>query len=252
MSSCLHTNSKKGSGATSFKNHKDDFFHELAHHLPYATVAVACALMVLSLITVLFDTGSMATVAQHSHGCCSGHCSLAHSPMGILFHVFHFVHILFAVTGTMMTFYRYSQRIIVGAVVGIVSASIFCTVSDILLPYFAGKILGADMALHICFFSEQLNIAPFLFIGALNGLVMFYIKEFQTAQSSLQLHFFHTLTSAMASIFYAIANGFSDFHSYIGMFFVLILVAVVLPCTLSDVVVPVICGKLAEKKKLKE
>ncbi len=227
------------------KNKSKVFFHELAHHLPYGTLSVACALMLLSLISVFLKPEIVSEVAHsHSH---TGGCS-HNSDLDILFHSFHFTHILFAVSGSMMTFYRYSKNVIAGVIVGVISSSVFCTLSDVLLPYLAGIMFGVSMDLHICFFSELPNILPFLFVGALNGLVMLYIKEFQSERYSLQLHFLHTLISAMASIFYAIGHGFSDFYAYFGIFFLLILVAVVIPCTLADVVVPIICARMVDKK----
>ena len=77
---------------------------------------------------------------------------------------------------------------------------------------------------------------------------MFYIKELKTELNSLKLHFLHTFISAMASTFYAIGNGFSDFHTEFGMFFLMILVAVVIPCTLSDVIVPIVCAHFIGEK----
>ena len=230
----------------SLRNSGRVFLHELSHHLPYATLSVACALMLLSILAVFFKSGiAYSTVHTHSTTDCCGHNQ---SAMDILFHSFHFIHILFAVSGSMVTFYRYSNRVIVGMIVGIISSTVFCTLSDVLVPYLAGLLLGVAMDLHICFFSELSNIIPFLVIGALNGLVMFYVKDFKTEQNSLNLHFFHTLISALASTFYAIGHGFADFHIYFGTFFLLILGAVVLPCTLSDVVVPIICARMVAKK----
>ncbi|MBI2352917.1 hypothetical protein HYV11_01575 [Candidatus Dependentiae bacterium] len=225
------------------------FLHELAHHLPYATLSVACALMVLSLIDVFFQSGIIeSTLHIHSHGTAEIHQCCHPSGMDILFHSFHFTHILFAVTGAMMMFYRYSKNIIVGMLVAVISSSLFCTLSDVLLPYLAGRFLGIDMELHICFFSELSNILPFLLVGTVNGLVMSYIKEFHSSESSLKLHFLHTLVSAMASSFYAIGHGFADYYAFFGLFFLLILVAVVLPCTLSDVIVPIVFARMVGKK----
>jgi len=227
------------------------FLSELAHHLPYATLSVACALMILSLIDVLFFKSGIVTSSVH-HACDSlmhvENCCHHTSGMDILFHSFHFIHILFAVSGAMMTFYRYSKNIFLGMIVGVISASVFCTLSDVLLPYLAGTFLGVQMDLHICFFSELSNILPFLIVGTLNGLVMSYIKEFHSYQHSLLLHFFHTFVSAMASAFYAVGHGFSDFSGFIGIFFLLLLFAVVLPCTLSDIVVPIIFARMIGKK----
>ena len=232
------------------KNSSGIFMHELAHHLPYGTLSVACALMLISLIDVFFASGIVeATLSTHSHTIESAStCCGSSSRMDILFHSFHFVHTLFAVSGSMITFYRYSKNVLAGAIIGMISSSIFCTLSDILLPYAAGALLGVSMDLHICFFSELENILPFLLVGVLNGLVMNYVKDFKTEKNSLQLHFFHTFISAMASVFYAVGHGLPNFHAHFGIFFLLMLVAVVLPCTLADVVVPIVFARIFRTK----
>lgn len=228
----------------SLKDRKRVFWHELGHHLPYATLAVACALMIVTLLYVFFKD---IMLPAHTHAACQTSCCHG-SGMDILFHSFHYIHIVFAVSGAMVMFYRYAQRVFLGLAVGAISASFFCTLSDVLLPYLAGVMLGKPMDLHICFFSDFFSVVPFLLIGAMNGLVMFYIKDFKTEANSLNLHFFHTFVSAIASIFYAIGHGFSDFHSYLGIFFLLMLGAVVLPCTLADVVVPIFFARMVAKK----
>lgn len=226
------------------KGNKNVFFHELAHHLPYGILAVACALLLLSFVDVLFHAQLTGSIG-HAHGGC---CSHTHDGLDTLFHAFHFIHLVFAASGAMLTFYRYSNNIVSGIIIGTVSSSIFCTLSDVLLPYIAGLMLGVDMDLHICFTSELGNILPFLFIGVVNGLVMKYVQDFKTEKSSLQLHFFHTFISAVASIFYAVGHGLHDFHSYLGIFFLLMVVAVILPCTLADVVAPIYMAKLFGEK----
>lgn len=233
------------------KSSKQIFLHELAHHLPYGTLAVASGLLFVSLLSVLFKS---VFIAPHMHehvqdvvSSCSRGGGFHGSNMDILFHTFHYTHILFAVSGTMMTFYRHAQRMFLGILVGVPSAMFFCTLSDVLLPYVAGQIFGMHMHLHICFYNELANILPFLIIGAINGVIMFYIQDFKAEGNSLQLHFAHTLVSTLASIFYAIGNGFHNFNEHFGLFFILILVAVVIPCTLADVVVPVIIARMVKK-----
>jgi len=227
----------------------DIFSHELMHHLPYGTLSVACALMLLSMIHVFFTASiveSLSHVHDHAHNH-SGSCGMQ-SGMDILFHSFHFTHILFAASGAMVTFYRYSKNIMAGVMVGLVSSTIFCTLSDVLLPYFAGNLLGVSMDLHICFKSELANILPFLLVGIINGLIISRGKEQHSDHHSASLHFFHTFISAMAAIFYAIGHGLSDFHAYFGMFFMLMLIAIVIPCTLSDVVVPILWARMVKNK----
>jgi hypothetical protein len=229
----------------------ESFYHELLHHFPYATMSVALALMLLTLIHVLFYSNPQDLVTVAST-CCGGHEEITAQAAGLdtLFHCFHFAHILFATSGTIVTFRRYSQRIWVGLLVGTLSSMVFCTLSDVLLPYAAGRILGIEMDLHICFASELSNILPFLFVGLFNGWVMSQLPEFRTQENSLFLHFLHTFISAMASIFYAVGHGLSDFYSNFGLFFLLMIIAVILPCTLSDVIAPIFFAKFSEKKKV--
>ena len=222
------------------------FYHELLHHFPYATLSVALALMLLTLITVFFDAGSMA--GHVADACCHDGCSHT-SGLDILFHSFHFIHILFATSGTIVTFRRYSENILAALAVGTLSSMVFCTLSDVLLPYAAGRLLGIEMDLHICFASELSNILPFLLVGLLNGWVMTQLAEFRTQENSLFLHFLHTFISAMASIFYAVGHGLSDFYSFFGMFYLLMVVAVIIPCTLSDVIAPIFFAKFMSKKE---
>jgi hypothetical protein len=42
----------------------------------------------------------------------------------------------------------------------------------------------------------------------------------------------------MASLFYTVANGFDDWYRSMGILFIFLFIAVIIPCTLSDVVVP--------------
>lgn len=238
--SCLHEH------RVSRKSIWQIFSHELMHHLPYATLAVASAMMLLSMISVFF-VGSHSEMLHSSMDHVHDHAACAQSGMDILFHSFHFTHILFAASGAMVTFYRYSKNMAAGIFAGIISSVVFCTLSDILLPYAAGSLLGVSMELHICFSSELNNIVPFLFAGVLNGLIIVRGKEEHVDGHGLSLHFCHTFISAMAAIFYAMGHGLPNFYDYFGMFFILMLLAIVIPCTLSDVVFPIFWARKVGK-----
>lgn len=226
--------------------------HELYHHFPYATMSVALALIVLSLINVFFYSGISECVDSGLAGAVGGMCEHGHnhsSGMDILFHSFHFIHVLFAVSGTMTMFFRFApKKLFMGIILGIFSAVVFCTLSDVLLPYAAGLLLGVPMELHICFHSELHNIVPFLLVGVLNGLVMSRVADFISEKSVLTLHFWHTFISAMASICYAVGHGLSDFYQHLGVFFLLMVLAVVIPCTLADVVAPLVFAKFVAEE----
>jgi len=202
---------------------------ELACHMPYAVYAVSLCLGVLSFLTLLyFRTCDPIDI---------------HKVCNALFHNFHFMHIVFAGTGAIITFAKYSKNWFKGIIVGSICAMFFCVLSDILMPYIGGRILGADMDLHICFFHELKNIVPFLVVGIANGMILasHHISRQQTY--SVVSHFVHIFVSSLASVFYLVGHGFLAWHKQIGMVFILLLLAVVIPCTLSDIVVPLFFAK---------
>jgi len=52
----------------------------------------------------------------------------------------------------------------------------------------------------------------------------------------------------LASAFYMVSSGFGDWIDQIGLVFILLIFAVVIPCTLSDVVVPILFAKPRYRK----
>jgi len=219
-------------------NHNHDHEHtligELMCHLPYAFFAVALGLTILSFVSYFSMAQGDADVVQEG--------------ADTLFHSFHFMHIAFAATGTLITFFRYSKNVVRALFVGIFSSTFFCLLSDVFMPYVGGMLLGMDMHLHICFASELANVIPFMFVGIVNGFVMSRHEEGRQGFYSIFSHFAHIFISSLASIFYLVSHGFFHWQDHIGYVFLLLIVAVVVPCTLSDVVVPMLIAK-ADKKK---
>lgn len=197
---------------------------ELIHHIPYAIFSVAFCLVILSFV-------AFSTIGTDNP-------KLIKTGSNILFHSFHFMHIVFAATGTLITFLRFSKNWIKALIVGVGSPLIFCTLSDCILPYLGGTLLGVKMHFHLCFLSELPNIIPFLLVGMLNGFILSRHNSSRQAFYSVWSHFIHIFISALASSFYLVSHGFTTWYQQIGMVFLFLIVAVVIPCTLSDVVVP--------------
>jgi hypothetical protein len=209
--------------------HRHTLYEELMCHFPYAVFAVSLCLGLLSFLTLLsFREADPKTVHKISNA---------------LFHNFHYMHIAFAGTGVMITFAKYSRNWLKGIIVGACTSSTFCILSDILMPYVGGRLLGADMDLHVCFLHEFLNIAPFLVVGIANGVILANHHISRQSAYSVFSHFVHIFISSLASVFYLVGHGFLMWHKQIGMVFILLLVAVVVPCTLSDIVVPLFFAK---------
>lgn len=223
------------------KNHNHDHDHthehgstvmqELICHFPYAVFSVAVALILVSFIT---------TPGIHP-------IDIMHKQSHILFHSFHFMHIVFAAAGAMITFLRHSRRLWLGVVTSIVSPAFFCILSDVVLPYIGGTMLGVHMHWHICFVTELHNVLPFLVMGILTGIALSYHGSEQQGFYSVFSHFFHIFVSSMASTLYLVSHGFDTWYESIGYVFVFLIVAVVIPCTCSDVIVPMLFARAHSK-----
>ena len=76
-------------------NGENTVVHELLCHLPYAIYSVAFSLIMLSIYSV-FSIGLYPVIVNKGRKA--------------LFHSFHFMHIVFAATGTIITFRRFSKK----------------------------------------------------------------------------------------------------------------------------------------------
>ena len=197
---------------------------EIVCHLPIAIFAVAISMVVLSFL--YYVNPSENAVGAHR-----------------LFHNFHYLHLLFAATGTVLTFRRYSKNILVALIIGFIVPAVFCTLSDMVLPYFSGRLLGVDMSFHWCFIQKLSRVLPFIFAGMINGWLMAGHDSNKHLFYSQGFHFLHIFISAMASVLYLVSFGFSNWYSQIGYVFILLILVVLVPCTLSDIVVPMIFAK---------
>lgn len=214
---------------SSSHNHCGGMKEEIIAHFPYAVFSVALGLIGVALLDYLSSgakTPQMIKAGMHT-----------------LFHTFHFMHIVFAATGGMLTFFRYSNNLVKGFVICSLSTVIFCITSDVLLPYLMGCMLGVPMKLHICFISELSNVIPFLVVGTLNGWILAQHEKHLHSFYSLWSHFVHIFVSSSAAILYTVSHGFSDWAHHMGMIFLLLVLAIVVPCTLSDVVIPFFFSK---------
>jgi hypothetical protein len=213
------------------KEHKHGLYDEFICHFPYAVFSITLGIIILTFISTFAGR------------------ALAHQAYYGLFHTFHYLHIVFAGAGTALTFFQFSRNIMRGLFISIVSPTIFCILSDIIIPYFGGMIVGVPMKLHICFYHELTNIGIFLFVGIATGFIL-SLHQRHTDSSSFFArwsHFLHVLLSSLASMFYMVANGFIDWMPHVGLVFVILMVAVLLPCTFSDVVVPISFARLGKE-----
>ena len=199
--------------------HHHTIKEEIFCHFPYAIFSVAFSIIMLSILSHMISDNQ--AFVQ-------------------LFHDFHYLHILFASTGVVLTFRKYSKSILGALFTGVLVPAIFCTLSDSLLPYFGGVYLGLPVHFHWCFIAHLSSVLPFLAFGIINGFVLSNHATSQQLFFSTSSHFLHIFTSSMASILFLVAAGANDWHIYLGFIFMFLIIAVFVPCTLSDIVVPII------------
>lgn len=226
----MHSNHNKSHSHSSHDHDHGcgDMKSEIVSHFPYAVFSVALGLIGAAILDYFSFGATPQVVAKGMH---------------TLFHAFHFMHIVFAATGAMLTFFRHSNETIKGFVICSLSTVIFCITSDVLLPYIAGTLFGVPMKLHICFVSELSNVLPFLAIGTFNGWLLAQHGKHMHDTYSLWSHFAHIFVSSIAALLYTISHGFNGWSHHMGMLFLLLIIAVVIPCTLSDVVIPLFFAK---------
>jgi hypothetical protein len=212
--------------------HHESLKDALLCHFPYAILSVALSILCLSIL--MFGQAQGSQGAHHAHR---------------LFHSLHLIHILFAGTGVVLTFRRYSSSLLQTVLVGFAVPAFFCTLSDAIMPYFGGLLLNLPMKLHWCFIAHTGTVCIFLLAGILNGMVLSLHSSDRIVSYSIGSHFLHIFISSLASTFYFVSFGLEKWWHHIGFLFSFLVFAVVVPCTLADLVVPMLYGMRKSRDK---
>jgi len=209
--------------------------NELLAHLPYSILSALIGLLVM-LVFQVFDKMHHLTN---------------------IFHLFHPTHLLLSAIATTAMFRRLSsqklssfstlhphtnapawyRQIGVGVYavfVGFTGSVVLCSLSDIVLPYLCGNLLGGKMTWHFCLSEHSMLVLPFVFLGILLGFWSGVYIRYSTFLS----HSGHVLVSTMATLLYLVVFGMSDWLSNIGVVLLITVFSVLVPCCLSDIVYP--------------
>ncbi|RLI04693.1 hypothetical protein DRO26_04095 [Candidatus Bathyarchaeota archaeon] len=147
-------------------------------------------------------------------------------------------------TATTAVFWRHKKKITEAFVVGVVGSVGICTISDIIIPYL-GVLPVETIEFHPCFLIHPQLVFPPAIVGVLVGVFLTQI----TRKSSLFSHGFHVLVSALASTFYLVAFGSLSLVQILPLVFVVVFLAVLIPCCTSDILFPMLfVGGLIEEE----
>ncbi len=240
-------------------------YQELVQHLPFSVSSVAIGLVIAGMVCFLTpadivpgETGPARPGCGEVHATPPGDAAAADphaghdhagNPFLSLFHLFHPMHMLFSAAATTAMFWRYERRVWKAVIVGLVGAIGVCGLSDIVMPQAAITMMGKHVPWHICLILHPRMVVSFAAVGILVGLT----ASISVEQSTFFSHSLHVFSSTMASIFYLIGPfGRLEWIESVGTFFLFIIIAVMVPCCLSDIVFPLLLARGARDKYRKE
>ena len=244
-------------------------WRELESHLPYSIFATAAGIILAGIMLYVAmvasgpciptghegctieaheHEGDISAADEHADEAATAHDHASHGEvepgaalMGhashVVFHVFHPIHMLFSAIATTAMFWRYERKFLKAILTGLIGALGVCSMSDVIMPYLSGLLLGAhDMTFHWCLIQHPMLVLPFALTGVGVGILCA-----ETVQRSTYFsHSAHVFVSSAASIFYLVSFGFTEWPSQLGAVFILMVLAVTIPCCFSDVVFPLL------------
>ena len=220
---------------------------ELREHVPFSVSAVAIGLIAAGTICVLGFASGHGAEGVEAHG--GGEGSHGHNAAQLFFHLFHPAHMLFSAAATTAMFCRYDRNAMKAIVIGLIGAIGVCGVSDIVVPHLSLLILGASTPWHICVLEHPGLSLPFAAVGVAVGLA----ASGGVMRSTIISHSLHVFASTMASIFYMVGPlGIIAWIDDLGKVFIFVVVAVVIPCCLSDIVFPLFMSNSARRRYVLE
>ncbi|MFC1943106.1 hypothetical protein ACFLWO_00790 [Chloroflexota bacterium] len=194
---------------------------ELRHHVHFTALGAVSGITIM-LIIVLTNVPS--PVSQTA------------------FYTLHPLHVVFSAMATTAMYRKYSNRKIWAAVLIGYSGSIgLATLSDAIIPYLGGALLGVEIGFHVPFIDT--DKMPFIGIetwklvnsAALVGIIIGHLRP-----ATKLPHLGHVFLSTWASLFYFTAFGIAHWLPLLPFIFLFLFLAVWLPCCISDVVFPLL------------
>ena len=180
---------------------------ELKEHIPFTALGAVSGIIIMVAI-ILFSVP-----AQISNGA---------------FSIFHPLHVLVSALATTAMFKKHGNGKLWAAIAIGYSGSVgIATLSDSIIPYLGGVLLGVKMEFHIGFIKEWWLVNPLALIGIAIG----YLRP-----TTKFPHFGHVLLSTWASLFYFTAFGVAPWLPLLPLIFLFLFFA----CCISDIVFPVL------------
>jgi len=181
--------------------------HELKHHTPFTAIASITSIIITLAIIYLFKS----TINPEA------------------FHSLHLLHLLASSFVSAAVFYKYKKNIFQATFVGVVSAILIGSISDIIFPWIGGQILSLHTSFHLPLLEIPLIVIGTSILGSLLGI---WLKRTRLP------HFIHVFISAFASLFYILAFSSNFSILFIIISIIIVFLAGIIPCCISDILMP--------------
>lgn len=187
---------------------------ELKRHAPFTALG---ALSGIAIMVIIYLT-SPSYGAQHS-----------------IFYTLHPIHVILSAIVTTALYRRYRGGIWTAIGIGFVGSVGIGTLSDIVMPYLGGSVIGLPLTFEVGFIAHPEVIIPAAFTGIAIGLLR---------PETRFPHAGHVLVSTWASLFYITTfSGIAIEPLRFPLIFIVLFLAVWLPCCMSDIVFPLLFRK---------
>jgi len=185
--------------------------YELVRHAPFTAFGAITGIIIMVIIVL----GNVPASISHT-----------------AFYTLHPLHIVLSALMTTAMYMRHGKGKVWAAIlIGYVGSICIATLSDAVIPYLGGVLLGVKMEFEIPFIEKWWLVNPM----ALVGIAIGYWKHITRFP-----HYGHVLLSTWASLFYFTAFGIAHWIPLFPFIFLFLFLAVWIPCCLSDVVFPLL------------
>jgi hypothetical protein len=165
------------------------------------------------------------------------------------FEILHPLHVVLSALVTTAMYRKYGhQKIWAAVLIGYFGSIGIATLSDAVIPYLGGALLGLKIEFHIPFMETEkipyigIEVWKIINSAALIGIIIGYFKP-----KTKIPHLGHVFLSTWASLFYFTAFSVAHWLPLLPLVFLFLFLAVWIPCCVSDIVFPLL---FTRKKKL--
>ncbi len=194
---------------------------ELKEHIPFTAIGAASGIIIM-LVIIYADVLPRVSEA--------------------VFETLHPLHVVLSALTTTAMYRKYGHtKLWIAVLIGYTGSIGIASISDAIIPYLGGTMLGIDIHLHIPFI--ETGIIPYIGIptwvavnaAAIIGILIGYLRP-----ATKLPHLGHVFLSTWASLFYFTAYGVAYWLPLLHLVFLFLFLAVWLPCCISDILFPLL------------